>query len=341
MLLDLYATRTIPIPALAVQPGTFGNIHTMKLAQGTLTIQLPDAPHHLTSLECLVDDPDHPDHTWKGVENVTLCANLDGQFSFNGTDGDFNSNKIFRSADLSRSFQLAESLLDDGFDLWKRTLRWTAVAPNIGIDELETPHSVTRGHGFKMFRKDDGALVRSHGGKATMHGLGKVSREAWKSAADALTAQQAPPVWFDFLHEAFRLMTVGNNRSAIVSAAIAAETVLRGSFRANLPIIDDQIASRILDEVPAQKLLGKWEDIVGVSKNEAKRHGRSAVHELFDLRNTLMHEGLRDQDRLSQIVKLLPKVTSFTLVADEYLTNITGLPRRIFPAPGVIERMTS
>ena len=340
MQLRLFATRTIPVAALAVQPTTFGKSHTLKMTQGAVTISLPSARHVHASSESLTDDPGNPDHTWIGVEEVTLTASLNDQFRFDGVDSDFNSPAIFESPDLRRSFIITESLLDDGFDLWKRTLRWTSLASNIGIDEIETAQSKTQGHGFKLFREADGALVRGYGGKSTSHGLGKVSREAWDSAAKALAANEPPPVWFDFLHEAIRQITVGNNRAAVVNAAIAAETVLRACFMSKLPPICDALAEQSLDRIPAQKILGNWEAISGVDKAEAKKQGRSEVHKLFDLRNIVMHEGLQDRGKLSEIEKIISKASKFILAADDYLGLKLNAPQRIFPAPRVLERIT-
>lgn len=340
MKLRLFAKRTIPIAGLAVQPTTFGWSHTLKFSQGTVTISLPESPHVHASSERLTSDPENVDHTWIGVDRVNIEADLFDEFYFEGNEQEFNSVKILRSPDLKHAFSIVEALLDDGFDLWKRSIRWTALAPNVGIDEIETAHSATRGHGFELFRKSDGVLVRAHGGKSTSHGLGKVSREAWESATKAFDASEPPPVWFDFLLEAFRQITVGNNRAAVVSAAIGTETVIRACFRATLPNIDDPFASRVLEEVPIQKLLSNWGAIARIDKTEVRKQGCSKVHILFDTRNALMHEGLQDSSRLSAITDLIPCVTKFILAADENLRLKCGLPQRIFAAPRVIERLT-
>lgn len=332
MRFNVYATRTESIDALMVQPGTFGKSHLLKMAAGTLTISLPAAPARDASRGSKTSDPNNPVHTWYSVGVVLLRAELDDAVVFEGTEEGFNSPAIDRHTSSTKACEAAETILNDGFDLWKRTIRWTGMAPNIGIDEVETRHSITYGRGFKMFRVGDDRLFRNHGGKVTSHGRGRVSIEAWQSAEQAFAGNELPPVWFDFLHEAIRMNTVGNYRAAVVNSAIAAETAIRAAFRAGLPNIRSAPANQILDKAAAQGLLGNWDEIASVNDAEAKKHGKSEVHKLFEIRNHLMHSGLRDYVKLKDISKLLPKITCFVTEADALVCKLSQLPIRIFPA---------
>lgn len=341
MRFPVYATRTEPVDALMVQRDTFGSSHAFNLAAGTVTITLPDGPRPNCSSETLTNDRTNLDHSWFSVDEVYLRCELFEEVNFTGTEDEFNSLAVHRSDSGQKACEAVAAMLDDGFDLWKRTLRWVGLAPSIGMDEFETNHSATRGRGYKIFRCDDHLLFRNHGGTVTSHGAGKICREAWQSAGKVLSINEAPPVWFDFLHEAIQMEAIGNLRVAVINSAIAAETVLRSVFRATLPTISSITANRILDQAAAQSLLSRWEEMTGTSKVDANKQGRKAVHELFDLRNVLMHEGLRDRHQLKKISILIPKTTKFILAADQFISLTRALPQRIFISPRVLERLTA
>jgi hypothetical protein len=329
---DVYATRTENVDALMIQRDTFGRSHSITMDGGVLIITLPSFPAEHGCKESLADDPENPDDTWFGVGHVALKAEIASAVNFRGRDDDFNSPTIHRCASSERAMKAAQSILDDGFDLWKRTLRWTGNAPNIGIDEIETAYSLTIGRGYKMFRQGDDALFSNFGGGLSSHAAGKISREAWKSASDAFEANEAPPVWFDYLHESFRLKTVGNFRAAVIYSAIAAETVMRAAFDATLPGVQSQTAKRILERTPIQGLLSSFHDILNISKVEFEKCGKNAVRGLFRMRNKIMHQGLKENMPLADIKQLHPAISTFVIQTDEFINQTVGLPQRVFPA---------
>lgn len=337
MKFEVCAIRVEEIDALMVQRDTFGSVHTIKMASGILTIALPVSPNEHCARSSLTNDPDNIDHTWFGVGSVTLSASVLKPINFRGDESQFNSITVHQCSSSEIAMKSVQEILDDGFDLWKRTLRWTGFAANIGIGEVETNFSATRGRGYKMYKKDDVALFRNYGGATSSHGQGEISREAWQSAGDALSNDEIPPVWFDYLHESTRMAVVGNFRAAVIYSAIAAETVLRAAFAATLPTISSKTANRILERASIQSLLSRVHEILNVPESEAEKFGKIAVQKLFRMRNNVMHQGLRENGSLSDVKALQPKIAMFVLKTDEFINKLLNNPNRIFRKPNLLD----
>ncbi|MFM5950690.1 MAG: hypothetical protein ACKOPM_15910 [Novosphingobium sp.] len=340
MRFNAYATRTESFDGLKVQLRTFGSSHRIDFPDGVLTITLPDEPDEHSSYEGYVDSPDDPEHSWYGVNRVALRLDLAAPIKFDGTEVEFNTGALFHSVGAKRADQIVERTLDEGFDRWKRTLRWIALAPGIGFDEVETRYSATVGRGYRIYRSTDDRLFHSHGGRVSSGGHNKVSYEAWANAQAAFDASEAPPVYFDFMHEAHLRLRAGQLRMAIVNAAIAAETAIRSAFRSTLPALNSSPAEHFLEMVAAQAILVRWPEITALPKRDIKSEGSSEVHALFDLRNEVMHEGLSDPERLETFAPLMPKVVRFILHADQVRRSNLKERDWINPAFGERERLT-
>lgn len=341
MRFQIYATRVENINGLMIQKGTFGKRHLIKLGEGILTISLPSEPGAHSTYHGYVAAPDHPEHSWYSVEQVDLRFDQTPSIRFDGHDEDFNTRAVTQSDEARDAEKIIERSLDEGFDFWKRVLRWVAFAPGIGFDEFETRYSATVGRGYKIYRASDNLLFHNHGGRATAGGSdGQVNHQAWAFAQDAFDANEYPPVYFDFLHEAHLRLRAGQRRMAVVNAAIAAETAIRAAFRSTLPDMHSPVAERILESAAAQSLLSRWPDITGLTKRDVKSEGISDVHALLDLRNEIMHEGLSDATKLEIIGELLPKVAHFILHADRFRQSNLNERNWISPAFGQHERLT-
>lgn len=336
---EAFATRTEVISGLWVQARTLGLHHVIDLPGAVVTITVPTISEKSVELRSsLARAPNDPDHTWFEVTSVHLTIDLKEEVEFEGSEADFNSMAVITSKASDRAFTTLKNASYDALELWKRTLRWIALAPQIGSGDIPSPLDLHHAQGFKVFRKSDGALFRGHGGTFFARGGGRVTRKAWDVAAIALTTGRRPPLWVDYMIEAHRRRAASDHRAAIVNAAIACETLIRRAFAVTLPPITSTIALSILEATPVQRLLQKWEAISGWSAAAAKSAGKSEVHELLNLRNAVMHQGVDDPHELGRIDKLLPKVTKFILRGNDHLAGPAG--SLVQPAEGVLERLT-
>lgn len=337
---EAYASRRMILDNLFVQQALFGAAHSCPSPIGELTISLPSSPGPHAAKEGLAGFSDHSAHSWYEMEVIDLRIDLNDNVKFNGTDADFNTMTVVSDKSSKLLFAAIEAAFDGGYDLWKRTLRWTALAPLLDMSESQTKTSSTVGYGFKVARKSDGAVFRHHGGSVSSFFGGKITQDAWASAGRALANGIAPPAWFDFLFEAIRKEALGEYRAAVVGAAVACETLIRTTLYAALPPITNAAALRVIETASIQGLLTRWPELSEQTKQDCERNGKSAVHKLFDLRNEVMHTGLQDVARLKDIEKLLPQVSKFILAGDSALRTSQALPNSVFPADGALERLT-
>jgi hypothetical protein len=340
-----YATTREPVDGLYVQRATLGGTHRFRVASGEVELRLPPVEAAETSdaerRVSLVKDPDNAEHTWFEPAYLSIRLDLDEPVTFAGSEDHFNGIEVVRSKSASRTFDQVQASLAEALDRWKRTLRWVGLAPEICFSEIGTSSDATRGRGFKVFRASDDALFRGHGGSLTMPGGGEITTAAWEQVGIALAGDESPPLWMDYLMTAWRLYRVGDLRTAAVNAAISCETALRALFASTLPTIASPVAIKILDNVSVQQLLTKVNELAKWTKQECKAHQQSAVHELFDLRNAIMHSGLNEPDTLATVAGLLPKVTRFVLAVDQSLSAASGQPPVLRPGADAKRRITT
>lgn len=335
-----YATRTIDVDNMVVQRMLFGRKHVFASDVGEIEVRLPAATAAYSFREGLTDFPDDPEHTWFGFYPLELRIELAEPIEFDDGDDQFNTNSVF-TKQLDSVYAGIEAAFDQGFDTWRRTIRWTAFAPELDMSEDQTQSSHTVGKGFKIIRKQDGAVFRNHGGRYTSYGGGKVGVDAWEAAASALASGIQPPPWIDYIFDAIRKNVLGQKRTAIVSSAIACETLIRAVLTSILPVTQNEAAEWAIDNVSVQGLLARWDKLVGYTKAECVKNGKKDVHALFDLRNRVMHSGITDKAQLGQISRLLPGVLRFILSGDADLNRMEGNPTMIFPALREMERLTA
>jgi hypothetical protein len=285
--------------------------------------------------------PDDPETTWFEPHRVKVRVDLLRPISFSGTEAEFNSNKVINSSSAKAAFNASKASVNDALDIWRRTLRWIALSPHICISDIQSPFNSAKGRSLKIQRKRGGAIFRNHGGVWFVPVGGKVTIEAWAVVSRALQSQTQPPMWIDYLLEVHRARAAGNLREAIVNAAVAAEVVVRKAFASTLPAIPSLVASRSTDSAGIQSLLHRWEEVSGWDRATRQSRGKGEVHELFDLRNEVMHDGLNIRERLGAISRLLPRVSEFVLASDAHLAQSAADAIRPSPWDGSGQWLTS
>lgn len=329
-----YALRTEPIDGLMVLAETLGGHHEFSLPQCTIKITLPASVQkpNVEKRVSLMAYPDHPLFTWYEVFSVDVRVDMDRVIHFDGTDAELNSQAVHLSQSAEKAFQTALVSIDQALDIWKRTLRWVSNRSGIGFSDIVTPIDKTSGRGIQLRRSSDNRLVLNHGGMTSSNPRGEVSPEAWEMVGRLLKEGSRPPIWIDYLHDSCRQKTVGDFRSAILSAAISCETIIRNLFCATLPPNNSEVAARILDRTPIHTLIRDWDNIAGWSAATSKNNGIREVESLFRLRNKVMHSGFNEHGELGNIIALYPKIASFVLAGDNRFNEIERKPSVILTA---------
>lgn len=331
-----YVTRRVDISDLFVEPPTFGMAHRLPTELGWIEVALPLPPEAYAFREGRANDRDALRDNWFEPGQIGMKLDLIEPIQFEGSEDQFNSSAVRTTSTIAS----LDPVLTEAFERWKRTLRWTGLAPMIDVGEVEYRSSRINGLGFRIVRASDHKLFYGFGGSTSSTGGCKVSVEAWNAAERLLLEGVHPPVWFDYLFEAVRKNWVGDFHAGVVAAALACEALIRAAFDASLPPIDNPVGRYIISNANVQALLQRWPELSGQSKVEANANGKSAVHRLFDLRNELMHARLGDFGRLREIDELLPDIARFIMAGDVSIRNIQNLPNVIYPAPRALENLT-
>jgi hypothetical protein len=119
-------------------------------------------------------------------------------------------------------------------------------------------------------------------------------------------------------------MTNGQSFSLGSWPRISTAACERGTLRGLAGHPSNPLAAELIDRANAQTIIGKWEKLLGLSKTELKKWPKSQMHELFDLRNGLVHEGRYDDIKSDALKRLGDRTAEFVDKADAVYRSITG-----------------
>ncbi len=325
------------LSGLQIRQDLFGAEHRFEVDGTPVYLQLPSlasAESHENSdayrpVEWVGDQPGDPSSTWYEVSN---CE--DGLF-VKWNDEDIELLRKPRSEPKRSSLQnVAHSVIPAIWPTWARTLFWVSQQYQVYSD-AEIPTGGTRG-GYGLRVVEDEERLNSLGYIIVFDRGEKLTIETWKAMQDAFDRRQTPPLWFNYLFDGYRNMAGGNATGAIISAAIACETAIRGFFWKINPDITHPTAARIIDNVSVQQLLTRWGELTGSSKPEMDKTGKSNIHLLFDRRNSVMHHGANIND-LAEVRALLNSAKTFIIDTDRRMSELSSISDSIFedaPQPG-------
>ena len=101
-----------------------------------------------------------------------------------------------------------------------------------------------------------------------------------------------PPVYYDVMFDGEEHLRIGDLQRAVVDFAVACEAYLRISVRQRLPVgLSDEV-QKYVDDANIRQVLGRFFP-EALDVEQAKLLGKisSALHKLFDVRNTILHSG--------------------------------------------------
>lgn len=119
----------------------------------------------------------------------------------------------------------------------------------------------------------------------------QVRLEQWISAEDALRNNAQPPVWFDWLFEGENMIEIGDLPGAVIRFAVAIEGLMRTLYTQHARSITNETFVEVIDLVNLRAILNRWEKL-GYWREDSDAHfDTSQIHELFNLRDRIMHSG--------------------------------------------------
>lgn len=208
---------------------------------------------------------------------------------------------------------------------WEQTTRWLSGSSSLGTGDLIGGREAAERLEFTAFqRTSDGRTFWLPSHTFVVRRMATIDSFLWDQIGSALSNGQSAPIWFRYLDEANHREYRRDLEGAILSGAIACETLAREVFWIKRGAPQDAAARRLIDRERVSDILGKWSRLTGLS-NEITNVKR--VKRVFDLRNRIMHERSKDEPfSETEVEELLVAVREFVNSGDEWYYDKCQMP---------------
>lgn len=208
------------------------------------------------------------------------------------------------------------------FDYWQRVTRWVTGYYQMGAPDFSVQIDLEQQ--TRILRRSDGRTFWREGGMSSALGGPLLTPLDWGNVQTALTANAVPPLWYDYLADYHHRMIVRDYVGAMLSLVITVETVARAILWRLSGQPSNALAAELIDRANAQTIVGKWDRLLGLSRLEKKSWPLSRMHELFELRNEVVHEGKTGRLSRQLLERFGAHTTDFVERADDAYRAITG-----------------
>lgn len=208
---------------------------------------------------------------------------------------------------------------------WEQTVRWLSGSSALGTHGVRVGRASAERLQLTAFqRASDGHRFWLPTGLITLHRRTTLDAFLWEEVGRVLTSGQSEPIWFRYLDEACHRDIGRDLGGAILSCAIACETLAREVFWFKSGATQDENARDLLDRLPVSGILRKWRTLTGLSNSASNVSG---VERVFKLRNRLMHAGGKGTVLTeAEVSKLLIAARGFIRTGDEWYFSERQLP---------------
>lgn len=324
----LTASRDESVDGFMVPYGLLGSKLTFPYRNGQVSVALPIAPNgkldswpSCAFSEGFAADGDHnPETAWYDIYRLKFSWTFPAP-AFLGAleDAEWNSPEFAARPEVEQHLQDSIANLDDAVAFWKAVARCVIDSGMIGRSEVKFGEQVGFRCGAKIVRVRDGRVFRNHGGVTSSHERLKLTADHWRELEKCLCADFQLPLWCEYIYEAERRLAANDVNGAVISAAIACESVVRAVLWSNSPVVPNDTVRRLFDTVSVQAVLNQWESLTGMTKSELKSSGKSEVHSLLNLRNDLLHKAVSMTQRKAEIGILIRSIKKFIRTTDELI----------------------
>ena len=152
---------------------------------------------------------------------------------------------------------------------------------------------------------------------------GRADAAIWDAIGSALMNGYEAPIWFRYTDEAHHRLLTQDFNGALLSSAIACETIARECFWLASGATSNEAVRDLMDRVSISGMLDKWPSLVGLPKSDLPM---SELRKLFTRRNRLMHAGGKGAalDR-AEAETLSASARTFVLASDEWYFARRGI----------------
>jgi hypothetical protein len=224
-----------------------------------------------------------------------------------------------------------EYLLGEVVSYWKDIVRW--VTGSSGLDSHNIlPARYDASHldytSLRSKATEHRFWMPTHG--MVLHRNTEVNLEAWESINTALVSELVQPLWWLYIHEAQHRLSGQDYNGAVLSAAIALESIIRSCEPPACERLAEQgITRKANDKEPISAILKRW---LSCKLGTIDIASYNSAMDLVTKRNKIMHEGNFSArfDR-AQVTEIISTVRDFIDSADQWYFIATGKynPRRL------------
>ena len=287
---------------LSIHPDLIGATHEFTYEQSRITITLPSSKH-------LPDEPNRgelltfnyyrevggnniPLQYWVHAVDVTVSIPTKVSVPKEILDGPPNAFKVVSEKQQEHLNGLTVTYVivaEKAFDLWLRTLRWKCDNSAIGRPEIMGFES-----GWSTYLIAKPNAQRIWIAPKVLHSKGSkmLTPVVWEEVRRSLISGDTPPIYIDLIMDATEHIKLGDRQRAVVDMAVACESFLRTLVAESLPHGLQNSIVTYVDDANIRPVLDKFvTDILDLTQQKALKKIRSRLHELFDLRNKLVHKG--------------------------------------------------
>lgn len=314
---------------------TLGHTHSFRFADHNVRIRLPhvdfesgdDQPKGKNSKlvrfrSGRVDDKS-PSVSYYSVEYLILEIEIPDIHKIPQSTLDANvvqipNEKSTTTSKLDNISQYYQNLQYSTWRHWRKIARWSTNQYRIGLEDSQS-NSYHELSFPRICEKNTDFEIWSFPAILKIIRSAKIDINSWSHIESVLRSELNPPLWFDYLVEAHMRLDRHDYTGCLISSVIACETLARTIFRKLAGTPTNAVAGELVDRLAAQAIIGKWKDLTGI-----KADGR--VHQLFDQRNKLVHNGHQDSVDESTAASALKTAISFVDQGDIWWFNELNMP---------------
>ena len=198
---------------------------------------------------------------------------------------------------------------------WLRVCRWVTGQWLLGDPTASAKSGYPRLDYARIKRKNDLKDFWALGGYVHLLRTAKIGDGPWLQIQHALAAHAQPPAWITFLAQAADRIHAEDPTGALLSCAIACETVARAAYFTAAGSPPNEVVEDLMQRVAAQAVIDRWSALTG---SGAKAPEVKKLHALFDQRNKVIHAGNIEDLTIAKVKTYFDAAITFVDVADKW-----------------------
>jgi hypothetical protein len=211
-----------------------------------------------------------------------------------------------------------EEIGQRAFEYWLSMLRWKSanyrIRPTYGRRES---------FGLRTYLRDKSSGTNFYRPTLTFTAAREypLMRKDWKDAECALGNRQDVPIWRDYLADAHTRHMCDDPRRAIVSLAVASETLLRRIAHQFLAHPSNEEFQKMVGQISISRFIESWTKLGLNASRWLKQCEPEKIKKVFDKRNAIMHRGVAEDISNSSIDELIQAVAFFLSQGEKHIDH--------------------